>query len=77
MEEKIKNILKKITKNDKPDMWDEEYQFYPGELDSLDMATLAMNLEEEFSIIISDEMLSNINTLTNIKDYIKTFLETK
>ena len=70
IEEEIRKILKTITKNNDPTTWDQTYIFSPGSLDSLDMATLALTLEEKFAIKISDEDLVKITTISSIEDYV-------
>lgn len=70
-ENKIRNILKIITKNDDPTNWGAEYIFYPGEIDSLDMATFALNLEEAFNVKIPDDILANMYSIENAEQSIR------
>lgn len=67
---KIREILKKITKNNDPDIWEKTFEFSPDYLDSLDMATLALSLEEEFSIQIPDDNLIDMRNIENIENFI-------
>lgn len=70
-ENKLRDILKKITKDENPDKWDRGYIFYPGEIDSLDMATFALSVEEVFDVKVSDEVLANMYSIENVLKGIK------
>lgn len=65
-ENQIREVLKKITRNHHPDKWEKNYRFYPGEIDSLDMVTFALHVEETFDIKISDDMLSDMYSIENV-----------
>ena len=42
--------------------------------DSLDLAELMMNLEEEFGIVITDEAVSNLHTVQDVVDFVEKYI---
>ena len=43
--------------------------------DSLDIAELMMNLEEEFGIVITDEAVSELHTVQNVADFVEKYIK--
>ncbi|MGE4484379.1 MAG: acyl carrier protein [Oscillospiraceae bacterium] len=42
--------------------------------DSLDLAELMMNLEEEFGIVITDEAVSELHTVQDVADFVEKYI---
>lgn len=65
-QQQLRDILSSITKNSTPQEWPADYVFAPGDLDSLDIATLALNIEETLSVTVDDEDLPELNSIDSI-----------
>ena len=69
-EEDVRDILREVVKTKAIDLWNHDYNFMDDALDSLDQATLALLIEERYGCNISDEELSNINSISSVVDHV-------
>lgn len=77
LHQNICDILAKITRDQRPYEWDLDYNFIPGDLDSLDTATLALGIEESFSVKIADDEIEYIKSINQIISLIQKKLDNK
>lgn len=70
LEDKIKQIIVQELGLEEDDLVPEKSFIEDLGLDSLDVMTLAMAIEEEFDIEVPDDDVEEIKTIQNVIDYL-------
>lgn len=70
-EQDVRTALQKVTRSRRVWEWPIDHDFRKGDLDSLDHATLALQLEETHGLKISDQDLPALSSVRAILDYAK------
>lgn len=70
LEDKVKQIIVQELGLEEDDLVPEKSFIEDLGLDSLDVMTLAMAIEEEFDIEVPDDDVEEIKTIQNIIDYL-------
>jgi acyl carrier protein len=65
----VRAMLREITNNPAVDGWAVDWNFREGGLDSLDHATLALMLTEQYGLTVTDEALARLNSIKAILDF--------
>jgi len=68
-EAQVRMTLRSVLKSSRPDQWTVDFNFREGDMDSLDHATLALYLDENFQLTISDDDLPSLVTIQAILDF--------
>ncbi len=71
LEDKIKQIIVQELGLEEDDLAPEKSFIEDLGLDSLDVMTLAMAIEEEFDIEVPDDDVEEIKTIQNVIDYLE------
>jgi len=59
----VRKLLISVVKNDGPIKWDGKFDFREGDVDSLDIVSFALKLEEETGLRIPDEKIGELRSI--------------
>ena len=62
----VRKILISIVKTDEPNSWDIHFDFREHSLDSLDIVSLALKLEEASGVRIPDESIGELRSIHSV-----------
>ena len=65
-EEDVRSALREVVNSDVVQAWDLEFDFAEDALDSLDKATFALFLEENYQFVLSDEELAGVHSIADV-----------
>lgn len=69
-EEKLRALFCEVLGHDAPMTWDTGFDFRESEVDSLDMATFALRIQEATGRRISDADLPQLRTLNALQQFL-------
>jgi len=71
-ENDIRKMLCGVLKSDDALSWPADFNFREDALDSLDLVTFALSIEEATSLKITDQELGEMTSIAKVMDYMAT-----